>query len=42
MTGTTAGVGAFRSPKTFLQDGDVVEVEISGFGSLRNVMVFAK
>ena len=36
MTGTAAGVGAFRSPKSWLQDGDVVEVEIEGIGVLKN------
>ncbi|CZT20255.1 related to bifunctional 4-hydroxyphenylacetate degradation enzyme [Ramularia collo-cygni] len=40
MTGTPAGVGAFRSPKTFLQDGDVVEVEIESLGVLRNTIRF--
>ncbi|KAH6953762.1 hypothetical protein BKA56DRAFT_638254 [Ilyonectria sp. MPI-CAGE-AT-0026] len=40
MTGTPAGVGAFRSPKTFLQDGDVVEVEMEKVGTLRNTMKF--
>ncbi|KAH8912910.1 hypothetical protein BR93DRAFT_942662 [Coniochaeta sp. PMI_546] len=36
MTGTPAGVGAFRSPKTFLKDGDVVEVEMRKVGTLSN------
>ena len=36
LTGTPAGVGFGRSPKVFLQDGDVVEVEISGVGRVRN------
>ncbi|KAK5047135.1 hypothetical protein LTR84_007078 [Exophiala bonariae] len=40
MTGTPAGVGAFRSPKSFLKDGDVVEVEIGGIGVLKNTMRF--
>jgi len=40
MTGTAAGVGAFQSPKSFLADGDVVEVEIDGIGKLRNVIRF--
>jgi 2-keto-4-pentenoate hydratase/2-oxohepta-3-ene-1,7-dioic acid hydratase in catechol pathway len=36
-TGTPEGVGiGFRPPK-FLRDGDVVEVAISGVGSIRNV-----
>ena len=36
LTGTPAGVGAGRKPPRFLADGDVVEVEISGVGLLRN------
>ncbi len=35
-TGTPGGVGAFRNPPIFLADGDVVEVEIDGTGTLRN------
>jgi len=40
MTGTPAGVGAFMSPKSFLNHGDVVEVEVVGVGVLRNKIVF--
>ncbi|KAH8589011.1 fumarylacetoacetate hydrolase family protein [Bisporella sp. PMI_857] len=40
MTGTCAGVGAFMKPKTFLANGDVVEVEISNIGVLRNKIMF--
>ncbi len=36
LTGTPGGVGAFREPPLFLSVGDVVEVEISGVGTLRN------
>ena len=36
VTGTPGGVGLFREPPVFLQPGDVVEVEISGIGTLRN------
>lgn len=36
-TGTPSGVGVFRNPPLFLGDGDVVEVEVSGLGHLRNV-----
>jgi len=36
VTGTPGGVGLFREPPTFLESGDVVEVEISGLGILRN------
>ncbi len=35
-TGTPLGVGAFRDPPIFLQDGDVMEMEIEGIGVLRN------
>lgn len=40
MTGTPGGVGLFMSPPTFLQHGDVVEVEISGIGKLRNTIEY--
>jgi 2-keto-4-pentenoate hydratase/2-oxohepta-3-ene-1,7-dioic acid hydratase in catechol pathway len=36
LTGTPAGVGAARTPPRFLRQGDVVEVEIEGVGTLRN------
>jgi 2-keto-4-pentenoate hydratase/2-oxohepta-3-ene-1,7-dioic acid hydratase in catechol pathway len=36
VTGTPGGVGFFRDPPLLLADGDVVEVEISGIGILRN------
>ncbi len=35
-TGTPAGVGVKRTPPLWMKDGDVVEVEISGVGLLRN------
>lgn len=35
LTGTPAGVGIGRSPRVFLGDGDVVEVEIDRIGTLR-------
>lgn len=38
VTGTPGGVGLFRDPPEFLAPGDVVEVEISGIGILRNVI----
>lgn len=38
LTGTPAGVGAFQTPPRFLADGDVVEVEVEGIGTLRNLM----
>ena len=36
VTGTTGGVGAYRTPPLWMKEGDVVEVEISGIGTLRN------
>jgi len=39
LTGTPAGVGAGRTPPVFLRHGDVVEVSISGVGTLRNPVV---
>ncbi len=38
-TGTPEGVGMGRTPQVWLQAGDVIEVEISGIGVLRNRMV---
>ena len=35
-TGTPGGVGAARTPPVWLKDGDLVEVDISGIGVLRN------
>ncbi len=37
-TGTPGGVGAKRTPPVFLQAGDLVEVEISAVGVLRNTV----
>jgi 2-keto-4-pentenoate hydratase/2-oxohepta-3-ene-1,7-dioic acid hydratase in catechol pathway len=39
ITGTTDGVGAFRQPPLWMKPGDVVEVEISSIGRLRNTVV---
>lgn len=39
VSGTTGGVGAFREPPVWMQPGDVVEVEISRIGTLRNTIV---
>lgn len=36
LTGTPWGCGEFMDPVRSLQDGDVVEVEIEGIGTLRN------
>jgi 2-keto-4-pentenoate hydratase/2-oxohepta-3-ene-1,7-dioic acid hydratase in catechol pathway len=38
LTGTPAGVGAFRTPPVFLQPGDVVEVGVEGIGALTNAV----
>jgi 2-keto-4-pentenoate hydratase/2-oxohepta-3-ene-1,7-dioic acid hydratase in catechol pathway len=35
-TGSPSGVGYGRNPKVFMKAGDVVEVEVSGIGILRN------
>lgn len=40
MTGTPSGVAAFRDPPAWLNDGDIVEVQIDGIGKIRNKMVF--
>lgn len=42
MTGTPGGVGLFMKPPQFLQDGDVVAVEIGGIGRISNKMSFEK
>lgn len=39
MTGTPSGVAAFMQPPAWLMDGDVVTVEISEIGKIRNTMV---
>lgn len=36
VMGTPAGVGYARTPPVFMADGDVVEIEIEGIGTLRN------
>ena len=38
VTGTPGGVGLKRNPPLFMKDGDVVEVEVSKVGTLRNVV----
>lgn len=38
LTGTPGGVGAGAVPPTFLVDGSVVEVEISGIGKISNTV----
>ena len=39
ITGTPAGVGAFRDPKVWLKPGDEVTIEIGGLGSITNPVV---
>ena len=39
VTGTTGGVGAYRVPPLWMKPGDVVEVEVTGIGVLRNPVV---
>lgn len=41
-TGTPAGVGYTREPPVFLQDGDVVEVEVEGLGVLTSPVAGAR
>jgi 2-keto-4-pentenoate hydratase/2-oxohepta-3-ene-1,7-dioic acid hydratase in catechol pathway len=36
LTGTPQGVGMARTPQRWLKDGDECEIEIEGFGSLKN------
>jgi 2-keto-4-pentenoate hydratase/2-oxohepta-3-ene-1,7-dioic acid hydratase in catechol pathway len=38
-TGTPSGVGVFRDPPVFLQDGDRVRCEIEGIGAVENPIV---
>jgi acylpyruvate hydrolase len=38
LTGTPSGVGARRTPPLFLKSGDVVTVEVTGVGALRNTI----
>ena len=40
-TGTPEGVGFARNPPEFLKDGDVMEIEISQVGVLRNTVAIA-
>ncbi len=36
ITGTPAGVGAFREPPVWLRPGDEITIEIEGVGSITN------
>jgi 2,4-didehydro-3-deoxy-L-rhamnonate hydrolase len=39
ITGTPAGVGAFRKPQVWLKPGDEITIEIDGIGSITNPVV---
>jgi len=41
-TGTPDGIGAKRTPPVWMKAGDVLEVEISDIGTLRNRIVDEK
>ncbi|MCI4238315.1 fumarylacetoacetate hydrolase family protein [Dickeya dianthicola] len=41
LTGSPGGVGRSRNPQVFLNDGDVIEVEIESVGRLTNYVVSA-
>jgi acylpyruvate hydrolase len=38
LTGTPAGVGHRRTPPLYLKSGDVISVEVSGVGAIRNTI----
>jgi 2-keto-4-pentenoate hydratase/2-oxohepta-3-ene-1,7-dioic acid hydratase in catechol pathway len=39
ITGTPAGVGAFRKPPVWMQPGDEITIEIDGIGTITNPVV---
>jgi 2-keto-4-pentenoate hydratase/2-oxohepta-3-ene-1,7-dioic acid hydratase in catechol pathway len=41
ITGTPAGVGAFRKPPVWLQPGDEITIEVDGIGSITNPVTAA-
>jgi 2-keto-4-pentenoate hydratase/2-oxohepta-3-ene-1,7-dioic acid hydratase in catechol pathway len=41
ITGTPAGVGAFRDPQVWLRPGDEITIEIDGLGSITNPVTAA-
>jgi 2-keto-4-pentenoate hydratase/2-oxohepta-3-ene-1,7-dioic acid hydratase in catechol pathway len=41
ITGTPAGVGAFRDPQVWLRPGDEITIEVDGVGSITNPVVAA-
>lgn len=40
MSGTPQGVGYARDPPVYLQDGDSVEIQIEGIGTLRHTVKY--
>ena len=38
VTGTPGGIGWRRAPPVFLAPGDLVEIEVSSIGTLRNIV----
>lgn len=40
LTGTPAGIGFFRKPRVFLQDGSDVRIEIEKIGTLVNKVLY--
>ena len=41
-TGTSLGIGIIQKPPVFLKEGDVMEVQIEGFPTLRNTIEWEK
>jgi 2-keto-4-pentenoate hydratase/2-oxohepta-3-ene-1,7-dioic acid hydratase in catechol pathway len=41
-TGTSLGIGIIQKPPVFLQEGDVMEVQIEGCPALRNTIEWEK
>jgi 2-keto-4-pentenoate hydratase/2-oxohepta-3-ene-1,7-dioic acid hydratase in catechol pathway len=39
VTGTPGGVGAARKPPVFMDEGDLIEVEVKPIGTLSNPVV---
>jgi 2-keto-4-pentenoate hydratase/2-oxohepta-3-ene-1,7-dioic acid hydratase in catechol pathway len=39
VTGTTGGVGFYRDPQVFMKPGDVIEIEVTDIGILKNTIV---
>jgi len=38
LTGTPSGVGVGRKPPVYMKEGDIIEVEVTGIGTLRNTV----